>query len=84
MPSATAPVQPPRAHALSLLLSRYIAGEVAEAQLFGLTDLFDDASASAEERTAFARFYLDALATDGDVTLPKADELTTLLALARA
>src|SRR5690606_39739086 len=32
-----------RAPALPLLLARYIAGEVAEAQLFGLTDLFDAA-----------------------------------------
>ncbi|HLT47388.1 MAG TPA: hypothetical protein VK002_09185 [Rubricoccaceae bacterium] len=73
-----------RAPALPLLLARYIAGEVAEAQLFGLTDLFDAADVSAEERTAFARFYLDALAEDGDVRLPKAEELTALLALARA
>jgi hypothetical protein len=56
---------------------------VAEAQLFGLTDLFDDADASAEERTAFARFYLDALAADGEVNLPKSEELIALLALAR-
>jgi hypothetical protein len=84
MPSATASVRPQPAHALALLLGRYITGDVAETQLFGLTDLFDDADASAEERTAFARFYLDALAEDDEVRLPKAEELTTLLALARA
>jgi hypothetical protein len=83
MPSASAPIQQ-RAHALALLLGRYIVGEVAETQLFGLSDLFDNAEASAEERTAFARFYLDALAADGEVSLPKPEELTTLLALARA
>ena len=83
MPSAPAPAAH-RTHALSLLLARYIAGELAEAQLFGLSDLFDDAGVSADERTAFARFYLDALSEDGEVKLPKADELTALLGLARA
>jgi hypothetical protein len=83
MPAAPAPVAR-RAPALALLLARYIAGEVAETQLFGLTDLFDEADASAPERTAFARFYLDALAAEGDVRLPKAEELTALLAVARA
>ena len=73
-----------RLPSLALLLARYIAGEIAEAQLFGLSDLFDDADASAAERTAFARFYLDALAENGDVRLPKTEELTALLALARA
>lgn len=83
MPTA----MPPAAHrapTLALLLARYIAGEIAEAHLFGLSDLFDDADASAEERTAFARFYLDALVADGEVSLPQSEELIALLALARA
>ena len=83
MPTATVPAAH-RVPALALLLARYIAGEIAEPQLLGLSDLFDEADASGTERTAFARFYLDALAEDGAVDLPKTEELADLFALARA
>ncbi|MDX1420298.1 MAG: hypothetical protein R3181_10055, partial [Rubricoccaceae bacterium] len=69
---------------LALLLTRSVVGELAEAQLFGLSDLLDDVEASATERAAFARFYLEALTEEGEVPLPKAEELTALLAFARA
>ena len=75
---------PQRAHALSLLLARYIAGQVADTQLNGVADLFEDSDADATERSAFARFYLDALSAEGEVALPKLDELEDLLAIARA
>ena len=73
-----------RAHALSHLLARYITGQVAEAQLADFTDLFDEADVSADERAAFAHFYLDALMSEGEVKMPKADELADVLAIARA
>lgn len=74
-----------RAHALQQLLAQYVVGRVAEHQLAAVSDLLDDSDASAEERLAFTRFYLDAL-TDGDLTLglPKAEELADFLDLARA
>jgi hypothetical protein len=83
MPTATAPAAH-RVPALTLLLARYVAGEIAEPQFLGLSDLFDEADASAEERSAFARFYLDALDAEGAVNLPPAEELADFLALARA
>lgn len=78
-------VSAPRPHALSLLLTHYVAGQIAEAQLTAVSDLLDDSDATAEERLAFTRFYLDLL-DEGDLTpaLPKADELTDFLHLARA
>ena len=82
IPSAPAAQQ--RAHALSVLLARYIAGDDASDHFFDASDLFEDASASADERAAFARFYLDVLDEDGAVRMPKADELSDLLNVARA
>ena len=73
-----------RAQALSLLLGRYLAGEIADAQFAEVTDLLDETDASAEERAAFARFYLDALSTDGIVKMPKTDDLGEILTIARA
>lgn len=80
----TAPTPKQTTSTLALLLSRYVAGELAEAQLFGLSDLLDDAEASATERSAFARFYLEALAEGDEVPLPRTEELTDLLSFARA
>ena len=73
-----------RAQALSLLLGRYITGEIAEAQFADLTELLDETDASSEERAAFARFYLDALSTDGEVKMPKNEDLRDFLDIARA
>ncbi len=73
-----------RAQALSLLLGRYIAGEIAEAQFADVTDLLDETDATSEERAAFARFYLDALAVEGEVKMPKLEELNDVLNIARA
>lgn len=74
-----------RTPALAVLFARYLAGQVAETQLNAVADLLEEADADAEERAAFTRFYLDALAAgEGDQALPKADELADLLAIARA
>ena len=73
-----------RDEAVSLLLGRYIAGEIAEAQFADVTELLDETDASSEERAAFARFYLDALSADGDVKMPKTDDFGDFLDIARA
>lgn len=73
-----------RAQALSLLLGRYIVGEIAEAQFADVTELLDETDASSEERAAFARFYLDALSADGEVKMPKTEDLNDILNIARA
>ena len=72
------------AGALTLLLARYVAGQVAETQLFGLSNLLDEADATADERAAFASFYLEALNDGEDLALPKADELNEFLGMTRA
>ena len=74
-----------RPHALSALLAQHIAGNLADGALSSMTELFEDTNASAAERVAFARFYLD-LKTAGETpeALPKADELADVLAIARA
>ncbi len=80
-----APATAQRAHALSLLLTRYVAGHIADAQMSAVSDLLDGSDATVEERLAFTRFYLDAL-SEGDerLALPEADELADFLHLARA
>jgi len=74
-----------RPHALSALLAQHIAGNLEEGTLSSMTELFEDTNASASERVAFARFYLD-LKTAGESpeAMPKADELADVLAIARA
>ena len=80
MTSAPAP-----AHPFVSLLAGYITGAVDDATMDRFDDLFEDAAATAEERLAFARFYLDVVAT-GDVAeaLPAAAEVGGILAAARA
>jgi hypothetical protein len=83
-PRAAAPRRYP-ASALTLLFARYVAGQIAESQWQQFADVFDGSDATAEERSAFARFYLDASNSPdaGDVKLPRADELKDLLTLTR-
>lgn len=73
-----------RTQALSLLLGRYIVGEIAETQFMSITDLLDETDANSEERGAFARFCLDALTSEGEVKMPVLEELNDFLAIARA
>ncbi len=72
-------------HGLTSLLAGYITGTVDDSVMTRFDDLFEDANASAQERLAFARFYLDALATD-DVSeaLPAPGEASGILGLVRA
>ena len=77
------PATPPAPHAAVLLFARFLGGVVPANRLCGVTDLLDDSDASADERLAFTRFFLDAT-TDDSVRLPESDELAELLAIARA
>ncbi len=75
----------PPPHALTSLLAGYIAGAVDDSVMSRFDELFEDAPASAQERAAFARFYLDALATDDiEEALPTAIEVPGILGLVRA
>ncbi|MDX1438924.1 MAG: hypothetical protein R3284_03375 [Rubricoccaceae bacterium] len=73
-----------RSHALSLLLARYIAGEIADVQFNQFSELLDESEASSEERAAFARFYLDAVSSGSEVKMPKVNEIKDMLTIARA
>lgn len=67
------------------LLAGYLNGTVDDDAMSRFDDLFEDASATAEERLAFARFYLDAVATGETAeALPAAVEVGGILAVARA
>ncbi|MEM1041596.1 MAG: hypothetical protein AAGI91_03110 [Bacteroidota bacterium] len=68
--------------ALPLLFAHYVAGKMAQSQWDQFADAFDEVEATAEERAAFACFYLEN-AKDGDVKLPKPEELKDLLAVMR-
>ena len=50
-----------RPTALTALLTGYVSGDVTDAVMSRFDDLFEGTSASAQERIAFARFYLDVL-----------------------
>lgn len=73
-----------RAQALSLLLARYIAGEMAESQFEEISAMLDESEASSEERAAFARFYLDSMSTGNEIKMPKPIEVKDMLTIARA
>lgn len=77
--SASASVVSPTA----LLFARFVVGVLPATRLCGVTDLMDDVDISADERLAFARFFLEASAED-DVLLPDPAEMAELLAIARA
>ena len=82
MTTATAPT----CSAHVALLAGYIAGDVTDEAMSRFDTLFEEAAATAEERRAFARFYVDALQTgEFENALPKnGDEVTGILAAARA
>lgn len=67
------------AHAMSVLLARYIAGQIADQPFQQLAALFDETAADHAERAAFARFYLDS--ADDAVALPTPSEIDDLLAI---
>ncbi len=69
--------------ALPLLFAHYVAGKMAQSQWDQFADAFDEADATAEERAAFACFYLENAGDGADVKLPKPEELKDLLAAMR-
>ena len=68
------------------LLTGYIAGAVTDEAMSRFDTLFEDSAATADERQAFARFFVDALQTgDLEEALPaNGDEVSGILAAARA
>ena len=82
MTTATTPTRP---SALTVLLDRYVAGTLADAAFAAVCDLPEEADATPAERLAFARFYLDVLASgEADVPLPRPEEIADVLQIARA
>ncbi len=69
---------------MPLLFAHYVAGRVAQANWDEFSVAFDEADASAEERAAFARFYLEMTISGDEVKLPKPQELEDVLAATRA
>ncbi len=70
--------------ALPVLLAHYVAGQMAQSQWDQFADAFDEADASAEERAAFACFYLETVSEGTPAKLPKRAELEDLLAATQA
>ena len=69
-----------RPTALTALLAGYVAGDVSGDAMDRFDDLFEDTPASAYDRIAFARFYLDALAAgDYAEALPIPSEVGGIL-----
>ena len=67
------------------LLTGYLTGAIGDDALARFDDLFEDTSATAQERLAFARFYLDAIAAgEGADALPVPTEVSGFLSIARA
>lgn len=81
MPSFASARHP--APVLPLLFARYVAGRIAQTQWDDFASAFDEADASADERAAFAAFYLETTSAGDEVKLPKPDELEDLLAATR-
>ena len=74
-----------RPSALTSLLAGYITGAVDDDAMARFDDLFEDAAATAQERLAFANFYLDAVVSDDTAeALPSPTEVPGILAAARA
>ena len=72
-----------RSSALTALLTGYVAGDVTDDAMARFDDLFE--GAEAQERLAFARFYLDVLAADDDAeALPLPTEVGGILSAIRA
>ena len=65
---------------MPLLFAHYVAGTVAQATWDAFSVAFDEATASDEERAAFAQFYLEAVIGGDEVELPKPNELEDVLA----
>lgn len=71
-----------RPSALSLLLTRYLAGQIADTQWAAISDALDTADVDRSERAAYAAFCVDAASRE-EVDLPVKSELKALLAITR-
>ena len=81
----TAVTQTATPASLAPLLAGYLFGDVSHDAMCQFDDLFEDAAATARERQAFARFYLDALsAGEADDAIPAPSEVAGILDVARA
>lgn len=74
------PIAARSASAMPLLFAHYVAGTVAQTTWDAFSVAFDEATASDEERAAFAHFYLEAVISGDEVELPKPNELEDVLA----
>ncbi len=82
MPSVTTAARP---HAFVQLLDRYVASTVSDAAFAAVCDFPEEADATPSERLAFARFYLDVLASgEPEMALPQPEEIMDVLQIARA
>ena len=72
------------ASAMPLLFAHYVAGTVAQNAWDAFSAAFDEATASDEERAAFAHFYLDVVVDGDEVKLPRPSELEDVLAAVHA
>ena len=82
MPSVTTAARP---HALALLLDRYVSATVSDAAFAAVCEFPEEANATPAERLAFARFYLDVLASgEPETPLPQPHEIADVLQIARA
>lgn len=70
---------------LAPLLAGFVSGDVSEDAMARFDALFEQLPATAQEREAFAHFYLDALAS-GEYAdaLPRPSEVSGILTAARA
>jgi hypothetical protein len=69
------------AHSFTHLLARYISGAADPTEIEALCDVMEASGATAAERLAFARFFLDAR---GEATLPQTREFVEIVGAARA
>lgn len=70
--------------AMPLLFAHYVAGTVAQNTWDAFSAAFDEATASDEERAAFAHFYLEVVVDGDEVKLPRASELEDVLTATHA
>jgi hypothetical protein len=68
---------------LTLLFTRYLAGQIAEAEWEKISASLDALDADATERDALASYCLEAAATGRALDLPQEDEVEEFLGLVR-
>ena len=70
---------------LTHLFAQYVAGQIADTHWTQLADSLDEATASPDERAAFAAFYLDAANDPAEeLRLPRPHEVSDILQIVRS